>query len=89
MSSDDERVASVAANGALDRAWGKPKDYDPRKPLTPACDLTSPPCPPRNAASCSRSSDGVRFVRPMAMMSARCRSSARSGVDVAVTAAGT
>jgi hypothetical protein len=31
MSSDDERVASVAANGVLDRAWGKPKDYDPKE----------------------------------------------------------
>jgi hypothetical protein len=29
MASEDERVASVAANAILDRAFGKPRDYDP------------------------------------------------------------
>ena len=29
MSSEDERVASVASNSILDRAFGKPRDYDP------------------------------------------------------------
>jgi hypothetical protein len=29
MGSADERVASVAANAILDRAFGKPRDYDP------------------------------------------------------------
>src|SRR6202030_3387382 len=30
MASEDERVAAVACNSILDRAWGKPKDYDPK-----------------------------------------------------------
>jgi hypothetical protein len=30
MSSDDERVASVACNSLLDRAFGKPREYDPK-----------------------------------------------------------
>ena len=29
MRSEDERVASVACNAVLERAWGKPKLYDP------------------------------------------------------------
>ena len=29
MRSEDERVASVACNAVLERAFGKPKDYDP------------------------------------------------------------
>ncbi len=29
MDSDDERVATIAIQGVLDRAWGKPKEYDP------------------------------------------------------------
>jgi hypothetical protein len=29
MSSDDERVAAVACNAILDRAFGKPREYDP------------------------------------------------------------
>jgi hypothetical protein len=31
MSSDDERVASVACNAVLDRAFGKPREYDPSR----------------------------------------------------------
>lgn len=30
MESQDERVASVACNSLLERAWGKPKEMDPR-----------------------------------------------------------
>lgn len=30
MNCDDPRVQTVAANSILDRAWGKPKEYDPR-----------------------------------------------------------
>jgi hypothetical protein len=30
VESDDERVASVAANSLLDRAWGRARDYDPK-----------------------------------------------------------
>lgn len=29
MDSDDERVATIAIQGVLDRAFGKPKEYDP------------------------------------------------------------
>jgi hypothetical protein len=29
--SEDERVALIAVQAILDRAWGKPKDYDPRE----------------------------------------------------------
>lgn len=32
MRSDDERVAMVACNAILDRAWGKPKETPPTTP---------------------------------------------------------
>ena len=31
MDSNDDRVAFIAAQAILDRAWGKPKDYDPKE----------------------------------------------------------
>jgi hypothetical protein len=31
MDSKDDRVAVVAIQAILDRAWGKPKDYDPKE----------------------------------------------------------
>ena len=30
MDSDDPRVAYMATNTVLERAWGKPREYDPR-----------------------------------------------------------
>ena len=30
MASSDERVSAVAANAVLDRAFGKPREYDPK-----------------------------------------------------------
>jgi len=30
MESDDERVALMAADKVYERAWGKPKDYNPQ-----------------------------------------------------------
>jgi hypothetical protein len=36
MSSDDERVASVASNAILDRAWGRPRDFDPASERPPS-----------------------------------------------------
>jgi hypothetical protein len=31
MASEDERVASVACNAVLERAFGKPREYDPKE----------------------------------------------------------
>jgi hypothetical protein len=39
MRSEDERVASVACNAVLERAFGKPKDYDPATEEKPERDL--------------------------------------------------
>jgi hypothetical protein len=42
MDSDDERVAVIAMQGVLERAWGKPKEMDPKDfdRARPRLDLT-------------------------------------------------
>lgn len=40
MKSDDERIAIIAADKLLERAWGKPKDFEPDKAGSAAPDLS-------------------------------------------------
>ena len=40
MSSDDHRVAYMAASAVLERAWGKPKEFDPNSQSKPPLDLS-------------------------------------------------
>jgi hypothetical protein len=39
MSSFDERVALMAADKLIERAWGKPREYDPKAEEPPAPDI--------------------------------------------------
>ena len=57
MQSEDERVALMAADKVFERAWGRPKDYDPnaeawrRKPSEPQRPTGRPWKPTRSRAS--------------------------------------
>jgi hypothetical protein len=39
MGSDDHRVAYMAAEKVMERAWGKPKDFDPNAQQKPPLNL--------------------------------------------------
>jgi hypothetical protein len=44
VDSDDPRIAYMATNTALERAWGKPKEYDPHAEKEPSLSTPEGTC---------------------------------------------
>jgi hypothetical protein len=40
MESEDHRVGYMAANSVMERAWGKPKEFDPNTQQKPPLDFS-------------------------------------------------
>lgn len=63
MESPDERIAIIAADKVLERAWGKPKDFEPDKAGSAAPDLSK--LSSADLADLRRIAGKVRQVEPL------------------------